>query len=127
MKVDVVSDRPPKSKRSRKKKTIAELKEAECLLLEERRKLKNQVATLQFTLEKQRHENERLKRFKVDSLSRQTAETGDKSEEIDSIKKIKVTMSMSSCCLHKHKKEVLPDLNLPVDENSDSNMLCGIS
>ncbi|KDO41827.1 hypothetical protein CISIN_1g0302882mg, partial [Citrus sinensis] len=52
------------AKRSRKKKTLAELKEEEGLLLKERRNLKNKLATLRLSFEQQRAENESLKRMK---------------------------------------------------------------
>ncbi|XP_034209935.1 uncharacterized protein LOC117623166 isoform X2 [Prunus dulcis] len=52
-------------KRPRKKKTLAELKEEESFLLKERRNLKNQLATLRLTVEKQRATNESLRKIKT--------------------------------------------------------------
>ncbi|CAI9766155.1 unnamed protein product [Fraxinus pennsylvanica] len=53
-------------KRSRKKKTLAELKDEENLLRKERRELKMEVAALRVNLEKQRATNESLKRMKIE-------------------------------------------------------------
>ncbi|ONI16377.1 hypothetical protein PRUPE_3G095200 [Prunus persica] len=53
-------------KRPRKKKTLAELKEEESFLLKERRNLKNQLATLHLTVEKQKATNESLRKIKLD-------------------------------------------------------------
>ncbi|ONI16380.1 hypothetical protein PRUPE_3G095200 [Prunus persica] len=52
-------------KRPRKKKTLAELKEEESFLLKERRNLKNQLATLHLTVEKQKATNESLRKIKM--------------------------------------------------------------
>ncbi|KAJ9559711.1 hypothetical protein OSB04_004871 [Centaurea solstitialis] len=46
------------TKRPRKKKTLAELKEDETTLLKERKQLKRQLASLQATCQQQRKENE---------------------------------------------------------------------
>ncbi|XAR67837.1 hypothetical protein NMG60_11002761 [Bertholletia excelsa] len=56
----------PSSKRSRKKKTLPELKEEELSLLKERKHLKKELATLLVALEKQRARNESLKSLKLD-------------------------------------------------------------
>ncbi|CAI9267403.1 unnamed protein product [Lactuca saligna] len=80
------------TKRPRKKKTLAELKEDESLLLKERKQLKRQLATLQATIEKQRNENESLKKMKMDmQLQHQSEGEGD--------------------------EFVLPDLNIPAGED----------
>ncbi|KAI3737538.1 hypothetical protein L2E82_27542 [Cichorium intybus] len=76
------------TKKPRKKKTLAELKEDETLLLKERKQLKRQLATLQATFEKQRNENESLKKMKMDM---QLQQQGD--------------------------EFVLPDLNIPAGED----------
>lgn len=54
------------TKRSRKKKTLPELREQESLLLKERKRLRNELATLRITVEKERAANESLKRMKFD-------------------------------------------------------------
>lgn len=52
-------------KRPRKKKTLAELREEESLLLKERRNLRHELATLGLNLEKARSINQSLKRRKM--------------------------------------------------------------
>ncbi|XAR69416.1 hypothetical protein NMG60_11000984 [Bertholletia excelsa] len=54
------------SKRSRKKKTFAELKEEENLLLNERIHLKKELASLRMTLDEQKVRSENLKKLKLD-------------------------------------------------------------
>lgn len=53
-------------KKSRKKKTFAELKEEEHFLLKERVNLTKELATLHVTLEEQKARRENLKRIKID-------------------------------------------------------------
>ncbi|GMN49930.1 hypothetical protein TIFTF001_019088 [Ficus carica] len=53
------------SKRPRKKKTLAELKEEETLLLKERKNLRNEIATMRLKVERQRATQESLNRLKV--------------------------------------------------------------
>ncbi|GAB2275394.1 hypothetical protein Dimus_010155 [Dionaea muscipula] len=53
-------------KRTRRKKTFAELKEEESSLLKERAYLKKEIATLHVTLKEQRSLNHSLKRMKID-------------------------------------------------------------
>ncbi|KAH9625289.1 hypothetical protein KSS87_009047 [Heliosperma pusillum] len=66
-KISAVSDTPAtSSKRSRKKKTFAQLKEEESSLLNERIYLKKELTTLRATLNEQRSVNENLKRIKLD-------------------------------------------------------------
>uniref|UniRef100_A0A1J3HAL8 Uncharacterized protein n=1 Tax=Noccaea caerulescens TaxID=107243 RepID=A0A1J3HAL8_NOCCA len=54
-------------KRSRKKKTLAELKEEESLLLKERKGLKNELASMRDLLKQQRARNEALKKMQAES------------------------------------------------------------
>ncbi|CAI9280730.1 unnamed protein product [Lactuca saligna] len=54
------------TKRPRKKKTLAALKEEEVLLMEEQNHLKMKLATLHANCEKQRKENQNLKKMKLD-------------------------------------------------------------
>ncbi|KAG6429929.1 hypothetical protein SASPL_107986 [Salvia splendens] len=54
------------SKRSRKKKTLAELKDEESSLLKERRELKREMSALRMNLERERATHEKLKRMKID-------------------------------------------------------------
>ncbi|KAF2321464.1 hypothetical protein GH714_033347 [Hevea brasiliensis] len=112
-----VASETPATKRSRKKKTLPELKEEEILLLKERRNLKNQLASLRITLEKQRAANESLKRLKLDLLSGHTSQKDTaavKTEEKEEVGDQELSF-------------VLPDLNLPVEDNSGPDVLYGIS
>ncbi|CAB4293647.1 unnamed protein product [Prunus armeniaca] len=54
------------TKRARRKKTFAELKEEESSLLKERTYLEKEIATLQATFKQQRAKNENFKRIKLD-------------------------------------------------------------
>ncbi|KAK8597441.1 hypothetical protein V6N13_094852 [Hibiscus sabdariffa] len=54
------------TKRTRRKKTIAELKEEENLLLKERIYLQKEIASMRTTCNEQRARNEHLKRIKLD-------------------------------------------------------------
>ncbi|KAK9069821.1 hypothetical protein SSX86_010217 [Deinandra increscens subsp. villosa] len=81
------------TKRPRKKKTLAELKEDEMTLLKERKQLKRQIATLQVTCQKQRKENESLKKMKNDMKSQ--------------------VFAVSSCAKEQQNDSfVVPDLNI---------------
>ncbi|GJY37777.1 hypothetical protein Tco_0424141 [Tanacetum coccineum] len=89
------------TKRPRKKKTLAELKDDETTLLKERKQLKRQVANLLATCEKRRKENESLNKMKNDMQPHKqglaTSEVNDHTEEKDG-------------------GFVLPDLNIPAGE-----------
>ncbi|PWA87385.1 hypothetical protein CTI12_AA129080 [Artemisia annua] len=91
------------TKRPRKKKTLAELKEDETALLKERKQLKRQVANLQAACEKRRKENESLNKMKNDM---QPHKQGLATSEVNN---------------HMEEKEdsgfVLPDLNIPAGED----------
>ncbi|KAL9460140.1 hypothetical protein AB3S75_003359 [Citrus x aurantiifolia] len=142
------------AKRSRKKKTLAELKEEEGLLLKERRNLKNKLATLRLSFEQQRAENESLKRMKLDVLSQQSMQIVRASASQEAVLnphyQMKVLCVPSCMILSTHggcndvkplpphgSSEVeggsigssflLPDLNLPVDPDSCSGNLYGVS
>ncbi|KAK8544769.1 hypothetical protein V6N13_045846 [Hibiscus sabdariffa] len=54
------------TKRTRRKKTLAELKEQEDMLLNERIHLQKEIATMHATCKEQRARNEHLKRIKLD-------------------------------------------------------------
>ncbi|CAK8535623.1 unnamed protein product [Lathyrus sativus] len=83
------------TKNSKRKKTLAELREEESLLLKERINLKNELASLRLTVEKEKATNERLKRVKLDFDSRPNTKTA----------------STSEIC-KQEPKFALPDLNL---------------
>ncbi|KAJ0253472.1 Uncharacterized protein HA466_0111560 [Hirschfeldia incana] len=79
-------------KRSRKKKTLAELKEEESLLLKEKKGLKNELASMQNLLKQQKVRNESLKKIQA------ATETQKKDDS----------------------SFLLPDLNIPLDNNNPS-------
>ncbi|KAA8525541.1 hypothetical protein F0562_007406 [Nyssa sinensis] len=64
---------PTTNKRSRRKKSFAELKEEESLLFKERTHLRKEIAMLCVALEKQKMRSENLKRIKLDLLHLQSA------------------------------------------------------
>ncbi|CAL0321982.1 unnamed protein product [Lupinus luteus] len=70
------------TKKSRRKKTLAELKEEEGLLSKEQRSLKNELASLRVTAEKHRATNERLKRMKLEFESRQNSKSATTTFEV---------------------------------------------
>ncbi|KAM0033359.1 hypothetical protein Hdeb2414_s0016g00485291 [Helianthus debilis subsp. tardiflorus] len=99
--------RPPgeatPTKRPRKKKTLAVLKEEGIVLMEEQNDLKKKIAALQANCEKQRKENERLKKIKLDM-------------QVES--QLKATRSAHYEVVNERKdKTVLPDLNVPFGED----------
>ncbi|XP_028766436.1 uncharacterized protein LOC114724286 [Neltuma alba] len=133
------------TKRSRRKKTLVELKEEETLLLKERKNLKSELASLRLTVEKHRAANKSLKRmkldlesgkaFKTDAASVATEEEQSRSYNAISSRNIasKVlndaplicpTNSMKAQETSKQEASfLLPDLNLPVEEDLSSNAL----
>ncbi|KAI7734227.1 hypothetical protein M8C21_011540 [Ambrosia artemisiifolia] len=86
------------TKRPRRKKTLAELKEDEIALLKERKQLKRQLASLQATCQKQRKENESLKKMENEMKSQQVLAVSNCTEE------------------QKNDSFVIPDLNIPAGE-----------
>nr|GMD32478.1 DNA topoisomerase 4 subunit A like [Ipomoea batatas] len=111
------------TKRSRRKKTLAELKEDETVLLSERRLLKKELATLRANLDKQRATNENLKRMKLD-LQSQPASKRDVSFTSDLISPAvqqKPATGLDEIGLG------LPDLNLPVEAEGVHEVECGMS
>lgn len=142
------------TKRTRRKKTLAELKEEEDLLQKERRLLKKELTTLRLHLEKARANNEKLKRMKVELEAPAEAESGSKvatelvisdqlqqtmASDDDDSAAILLTVAAESlecsltngCSAVEEKlgasKFVLPDLNLPFEETSNPDILCGVS
>ncbi|XP_076906574.1 uncharacterized protein LOC143562733 [Bidens hawaiensis] len=89
------------TKRPRKKKTLTELKEDETTLLKEKKQLKRQLARLQATCQKQREDNESLRKMKNDMKSQVLAK------------------SKVNNCTEGKKNDgfVLPDLNIPVGDD----------
>ncbi|MED6143573.1 hypothetical protein PIB30_007519 [Stylosanthes scabra] len=134
------------TKKSRRKKTLAELKEEENMLLKERRSLKNELASLRLTVEKHRATNESLKRLKVDLESHRSSKTAEiyqvskkgvveptQCDKSTSLSPKTVTRKaidgnsyvgpLNSCSKSQESTLVLPDLNLPVDEDLSSKCM----
>ncbi|XP_042058064.1 uncharacterized protein LOC121802453 [Salvia splendens] len=132
------------SKRSRKKKTLAELKDEESSLLKERRELKREMAALRMNLERQRATHERLKRRKIDlqpsQESTSVAEESVSGQQLQmestacdpttlttpivSGSDVPLQSSVSNARCNGNadaasgSKFILPDLNIPFDEPS---------
>ncbi|XP_004235918.2 uncharacterized protein [Solanum lycopersicum] len=138
------------SKRSRKKKTLAELKMDEIMLIKERKQLKKQVALLRASVENQRETNQKLKRMKLDVLPQQANErgttvaydgiSGQYQQEVQPsypvipilLEKAANKVAVSPSSLEKQQDVsdldsnfVLPDLNIPFGEASGSDNLWG--
>ncbi|CAF2060300.1 unnamed protein product, partial [Brassica napus] len=80
-------------KRSRKKKTLAELKDEEVMLLKESKCLKNELARMRDLVEEQRTRNNALKKMKAESQSALSCKRS----------------------FQKGSSFLLPDLNMPLD------------
>ncbi|KAL1198601.1 hypothetical protein V5N11_011251 [Cardamine amara subsp. amara] len=89
-------------KRSRKKKTLAELKEEEIMLLKESTTLKNDLASMRNLVEQQRARNNVLKKMKAESQSALSC---------------KLAFEQGSSFL-------LPDLNVPLDNDQSPEVVC---
>ncbi|TKY48030.1 hypothetical protein E2542_SST25444 [Spatholobus suberectus] len=141
------------TRKSRRKKTLAELKEEENLLLKERRSLKNELASLRLTIEKHRAANKSLKRMKLDLESRQNSSAAATASEVSGkavsgpsqfvkaechpsnlVSQKTVTHDDSPVYAanaspkaqeigNRESTFVLPDLNLPVEENFSANAM----
>ncbi|KAI3727165.1 hypothetical protein L1987_66975 [Smallanthus sonchifolius] len=102
--------RPPgettPTKRPRKKKTLAALKEEGIVLMEEQNDLKKKLAALQANCEKQRKENERLKKIKLEIQV-----------ELQSERPKTMRNNYSEVVNERNDKTVLPDLNVPFGED----------
>ncbi|XP_050216275.1 uncharacterized protein LOC126667362 [Mercurialis annua] len=70
-------------KRSRKKKTFAELRLEEGLLMEEKMHLKKEIATLNATFKEHRSRNKNLKRIKLDLNMQYSKNSGFASDELE--------------------------------------------
>lgn len=140
------------NKRSRKKKTLAELKEEEILLIKERNQLKKELALVHSNLEKQRDTNQNLKRMKLDLQTQQANERGTtvaydgssglyQQEVLPSnpsipifLDKVANKVAVLPSSLEEQQevaalesKFILPDLNLPFGEDSSTEILCGVN
>ncbi|KAL4039130.1 hypothetical protein IC575_002774 [Cucumis melo] len=142
-------------KRPRKKKTLGELKEEEVLLLKERRSLKDALATLRLSVEKQRAMNGSLKKMKLDLESQQAIEmvvtsavpgeaNSNQPQQLQTPSRsicsttpigadasYQLTMPNVSCKLQEigtlGTVRLLPDLNLPFQEDSSTEALYRMS
>lgn len=133
--------------------TLAELKDAEDLLLKERRSLKKELASLRLTVEQHRTTNESLKRVKLDFVSRQNSNTSATASEVcgkavngpsqfatsechpsSSVSRNTAIHDVSPVYAanvspkaqengNQESSFVLPDLNLPVDEDFSANAM----
>ncbi|QCE08841.1 uncharacterized protein LOC114186311 [Vigna unguiculata] len=131
------------TRKSRRKKTLAELKDEEDLLLKERRSLKKELASLRLTVEKHRTTNESLKRIKLDFVSRQNSSAAvsgpsqfatSECHSSNSASPDTVTHDVSPVSAanaspkaqdngNQESTFVLPDLNLPVDDDFSANAM----
>ncbi|PSS01096.1 Drebrin-like protein [Actinidia chinensis var. chinensis] len=132
------------NKRLTRKKTFAELKEEESLLLKERLHLKKELATLSVALEEQKAKSENLKRLKLD-LHLQSACKIDASSSACTLARIVPLPLPPTTTAHQDlpppfsrkveteiKTEescfILPDLNMtPFEDNSGYESLYGLS
>ncbi|KAG6410697.1 hypothetical protein SASPL_128762 [Salvia splendens] len=135
------------SKRSRKKKTLTELKDEENSLLKERRNLKRDIAALRINLEEQIAKNENLKRIKIELQPLLDAETVFSTKEPVSDNQLhpdgpaitpplisdKAVALHSNDCPTSPIKDattshafMLPDLNMPF-EDACPDVLCSVS
>ncbi|CAJ2656347.1 unnamed protein product [Trifolium pratense] len=96
------------NKRSRKKRSRTELLEEEQLLLKERGNLKDKLAYMHLTVEKQRANNAGLKKIKLNLVS----------ESENNKNKALTSLVVSG----KSKPFLLPDLNLPPEEEHYDNL-----
>ncbi|KZV44170.1 hypothetical protein F511_22522 [Dorcoceras hygrometricum] len=142
-------ERSSSSKRSRKKKTLVELKEEENLLVKERRELKRDLASLRLKLEKQRATNDSLKRAKIElqllndrgttiAEGMISVQLQQKKTAFDSIPAMVAPILDSivslQCSTLKQKetaafspKFLVPDLNIPFEEEHNLEVACEVS
>ncbi|XP_008219703.1 PREDICTED: uncharacterized protein LOC103319888 [Prunus mume] len=137
------------TKRARRKKTFAELKEEESSLLKERTYLEKEIATLQATFKQQRAKNDNFKRIKLDlnmHPARNLSANFDGAGKAISSQPHERTASSTPSNLPPHPEAqsdsysereavstrdnsfLLPDLNMePCGEESGSETLYGMS
>ncbi|XP_055827955.1 uncharacterized protein LOC129896147 [Solanum dulcamara] len=138
------------SKRSRKKKTLTELKMEEMLLIRERNQLKKELTLAHSNLENERKTNQNLKRMKLDLHPQQANEraatvvydgsSGQYQQEVLPsypvipilLEKVANKVAVLPSSLEEQKdvsalesKFVLPDLNLPFGEDSALKFFVG--
>ncbi|XP_051148036.1 uncharacterized protein LOC127263117 [Andrographis paniculata] len=106
------------SKRSRKKKTLAQLKSEEHTLFKERRNLKREISSARASLERHRAVNESLKRIKVDLQTHTPESTNCRAIPPKKLPEVSSTSF--------DRTFFLPDLNIPFDEPNPDTIL-GVS
>ncbi|XP_031106366.1 uncharacterized protein LOC116011011 [Ipomoea triloba] len=106
------TDEKTATKRSRKKKTLAELKQDEAMLLKERRQLKKELAKIRVNLETQKATNENLKRMKLDVVPEQQPQSGESIVTAAS-------NELQETGEGKEDRVELPDLNLPLEDDDE--------
>lgn len=145
-KVDEQTEATAYKKMIRKKRSLPELLEEEKMLLQERGNLKDKLASMNFTVERERAKNESLKKIKLDLVSQKATKeartslvTGkaivvDESKHLDATcssstlvqsqtvqekESFVITMNASSSSSQQdvnNRGFLLPDLNLPLEE-----------
>ncbi|XP_065850658.1 uncharacterized protein [Euphorbia lathyris] len=119
------------TKRSRRKKTFAELKEEEGLLMKESIHLRKEIANLNATFKEQTARNDNLKRIKVDLNLQCVKLSSIASEEPKAIYSQHDGRDIGSCdtreTVSNHDRSfLLPDLNsMPLEEDPASEALSG--
>ncbi|KAL4283025.1 hypothetical protein GQ457_16G000600 [Hibiscus cannabinus] len=119
------------TKRTRRKKTIAELKEEENLLLKERIYLQKEIASTRTTCNEQRARNEHLKRIKLDlnlHIVKNSSLVADEPKNVLSHHSLPSSDAMDDRrpLVDSHDVDclVLPDLNMmPCENDSDTETL----
>ncbi|KAK8706695.1 hypothetical protein V6N13_057774 [Hibiscus sabdariffa] len=126
------------TKRTRRKKTLAELKEEENMLLKERTHLQKEIASMHATCKEQRARNEHLKRIKLDldlHIANNLGLVVDEPAKVLSCHSIPSSlppdpMDDRKPLLDSHDVDcfILPDLNMmPGEDDSGTQTLYGTS
>ncbi|XP_030526268.2 uncharacterized protein LOC115737958 [Rhodamnia argentea] len=106
------------SKRPRKKKTLAELREEENKLLKERRRLRWGLENLRLVVEKQRLANQSLKKMKLDVQCKQEAKMTPQVQPQNAGSGSPCRSTSKLCKVETCERIFeLPDLNLPVEDS----------
>ncbi|PKI31555.1 uncharacterized protein LOC116201760 [Punica granatum] len=135
----------PMTKRPKRKKTLAELKDEESLLLKERRNLRHQLATLRLTVEQERAKNEIFKQKKLDVQLQHTETIAARDMKAECEPRGILPKSRDNINVATQQNSLpdnisgmteverpqamfeLPDLNLPLDEHCGPQVLNGAS
>ncbi|CAN1287863.1 hypothetical protein LINPERPRIM_LOCUS19750, partial [Linum perenne] len=137
---EITSTGTTNTKRTRRKKTLAELREEECFLWKERMHLKKEIQTLHATVEDERTMNQRLKRIKCSMNSNNSnnnlaaspgerAELEQQQQQQPPLSTLAVPHSNESCsrtddtCCSGSDPFLLPDLNMMPSEDDPATTL----